>query len=219
MFYYLSMVTNRKVYKRVFCVDFMITMQPQDIEGTYLRLLSPRQEADEPDRFTQWVDDQDSRDNLIARIGKRSLESRPFDGGNIPLLSPLERCRLYLYSDGQDYRAALELHSQTESHKETKKLIEKSKKRFLKDCEQECVVVDKGIFVMLDEDPYFLLDYSPCTKNHVIGFGNAGTLKRKLSGLSQFETDFNRYCEVASLAVNSFYDRGKEPNLNLYLYL
>lgn len=192
----------------------MITIEPDDIEGTFVKLLSPRQKAEALESLLNGL----TESSVKTKIGKRSLISDFFNSGEIPMPPPLSELELSLYSDGMVYSGILWIRyplSLTNSQRQ-----EGQKKSINALSRENKIVFENGAAFLIGQEPMFILDYNAnkTNGNPTLSFGRSGTCKRKLTSLEQFETDFRNLCSVSAEAVNSFYE-GKSPDYKVKFYV
>ena len=186
-------------------------LEPEDVIGTYAKLLSPRQDTDDLAKHIENL----TGEKFQTRVGRRASNSRQISGGYISSVpEPLKGLRLILTTDGQEYSGDLSFQydGKEEANETARRNLSKNPKNK--------IITLNGVLFLLGEDPMFSLSLASATYetyNH-LSFGDSGTCKRRLSTLSQFETDFNKLCEIGTEVLNSFYDT-PTPNYKIKMYV
>ena len=193
----------------------MIEFEIDDIEEMYMRLLSPRQKANELEELINQVDDQSSSD-LKKRLGNRSLNYESFETGNILLPTPLKYVCFLLSSNGINYRGIALLIANYTDASESEYLEDKAVKEYRN--LENAQIIGKNALIVYGTDPFFSIesDY-PC--QFKVKFGEGGTMKRRLTGIEHFETDISKFVSLVSQFSNGFYNQGNVPNIKYRVYL
>ena len=197
----------------------MITILPDDLEGMYLRLCSPRDAKDRLSFMEQIIRDE-KEVKIKERLTPRTIDFKGFDAGDLLLPSPLSRGKVCLYSDGRTYHGSLELWCVDISA-----LTGPLRENFQKYCTRAIDHIARsdgyrsgaGVLLLQGGEAMFQLGKDPrgCL---ALSFGKGGTARRKLLGLEQFEHEINVFAQKASEVVNAGYEK-EQQNITLKFYI
>ncbi|MEK6951912.1 MAG: hypothetical protein AABX29_02750 [Nanoarchaeota archaeon] len=186
----------------------MITFKPEDIEGMYLSLLSARSKDEQLKELLSSLQD----DKTKTKIGTRSLNFNRYNMGSINLPDPLRYVNFSISSNGKFYKGSATLNPQT--FEETDKIFQKIAENL--SSERDIIKMDKAILIMSGRDPYFSIE--PDHISIPIQFGQAGTIRRQLISLEQFETDINQFADLTTRVTNACYG-GNIPDIDYRFYI
>ena len=185
----------------------MITILPDDLEGMYLRLCSPRDAKDRLSFMEQIIRDE-KEVKIKERLTPRTIDFKGFDAGDLLLPSPLSRGKVCLYSD-------VDISALTGPLREN----------FQKYCTRAIDHIARsdgyrsgaGVLLLQGGEAMFQLGKDPrgCL---ALSFGKGGTARRKLLGLEQFEHEINVFAQKASEVVNAGYEK-EQQNITLKFYI
>jgi len=202
----------------------MIRFIPEDIEGMYALLLSPRAEKSREDELIKAalksLDDYKDDVNIEKITGNRTFREKTFSTGRILLPLPLKNILGYLMSNGMEYRGDFSITSvffgghDDNSHKKINELF-KSMSNGLNGSLDK-IVLENGILFMKDKNPYFIVE--PRALDYELRFGSSGTARRKLSSFKDFKNDILALSNIITQVVNAFYE-GTSPDINYKMYL